>query len=178
MTLQDPVQFHGSDQHVAYRLPDHPDDRDDWCDRNNDFGHIHRQTNSIDERLDALADQYDEQLASHVDQAVIDQHDLLSGLVGWAAYCCKDHLPKAKSRLADHSLDPDNPEAVMVKLTDEQMVIACHADAEIRRALRGARMMHSFGTIKRKSVDAEDTTSDDNQKADVDPLNEKEMEIA
>lgn len=178
LTLQDPVQFHDSGQHVDYRLPDHPDDRDDWCDRNGDFGHIHRQAISVDERLDTLAAQYDEQLAFHVDQAVVDQHDLLSGLVGWAGYCCKDHLPKSKSRLADHSLDPNNPEAVMVKLTDEQMVIACHADAEIRRALKGTRMMHSFGTIKRNRVDAVDATSDDNKKTEVGPCNDKATEIA
>lgn len=128
--------------------------------------------------LIGLADQYDEQLAYRVDQAIIDQHDLLSGLVGWAGYCCKDHLPKAKSRLANYSIDPGNPGAVAATLTDEQMVIACHADAEIKRALKGTRMMHSFGTIKRKCVNAEDTTSDDNHKTKADPCNDKAIEIA
>ena len=178
LTLQDPLQLHSLDQQDEHQLPDHPDDMDGWHDRYEDICRTFRRAPSIDERLDALADQYDEQLAYHVDQAIIDQHDLLSGLVGWAGYCCKDHLPKAMSRLANRSIDPDNPEAVAVTLTDEQMVIACHADAEIERALKGKRKMHSFGTMQRSQAKAEDNTPDDNQKDETDPCKEKCIEDA
>ena len=177
LTLQDPLDFNKSRQHDEHQLPDHPDDEDEWFDQHNDFGHTHRRGMSIDERLDALAQQYDEQLDFHADQATIDQHYLLSGLVGWAGYCCKDHLPKAKSRLADHLVDPDSPDAVKVKLTDELMVIACHADAEIRRALKGTRMVHSFGIIKRKSVDVDNGTSEHHHKTDTNPCNDKDVTV-
>ncbi len=177
LTLQDPLQLKYPDQHVEHRLPDHPNDEDGSSDQCYSSQNLNRDTPTIDERLDALADQYDQQLEFHVDQATIDQHDLLSGLIGWAGYCCKDHLPKAKSRLADHSVDPDNPVAVAMTMTDEQMVIACHADTEIERALKGKRKMHSFGIFKRNRVDADDDTPGAHSQDEVYPCKEKGTEI-
>lgn len=177
LELQDPLLSNSSNHSDEHLLPDHPDDVDEWFEHYRESGHTPRHAPTIDERLDAMADLYAQQVELDLDQASVDQNDLASGLVGWASYCCKDHLPKAKGRWADHSNDPDNPETVSVKLTAEQMVIACHADMEIRRALHRAKMMHSLGTRERKRLSAGDGKSHDSFVAGSDPYNVKNQQV-
>lgn len=175
--IQDPLLLNNPDIENKHRLLDHPDDIDEWFEHFHGFAQTLQEGPSVDERLDAMADQYARLVELDLDQASIDQNDLASGLVGWASYCCKDHLPKAKSRWVDYSSGPDNPEAVSVTLTDEQMVFACHADMEIRRALHRTRMMHSFGTIERKQSGSGDEKSDDRLKVGSDPYNIKNKQV-
>ena len=90
-----------------------------------------------------------------------------SGLVNYIDYLHKEHLPKATSRYDKHSNNrasgntgcrctDGNTASVtapvndrVVRLSPAQMVIACHADAELKRAFHGKRLTHSFGVMTR-----------------------------
>jgi len=149
LTAHDALHFRNSDDAGDNNLSDHPNDIDEaWEFFQSQRQHCH-EGRTVDEILDALSAEYDLQHERMGNPVVVDQNEIMSGLVGFARYCCKDHLPKAKSRLANRNVDPSNPEAVNNILTPEQMVIACHADAELKRAFYRKRMMYSFGVIKR-----------------------------
>lgn len=151
-------------------LPDHP------CDEEIPLGmRSHDQSPrqfsaSVDARLDALAQHMNETDEEWDFVLPADQKERASGLVKYAQYACKEHLPKAESRYVKNrsgqghkNTHVSSPTAsggssgvsnsgTHTVLTQEQMVIACHADVELKRAFHGKRLMHSFGTIKRKKT--------------------------
>ena len=153
-------------------LPDHPEDADHW------LGIApYRQTvaTTVDQRLDALAAAHRvEDEASHCPEA--DALARASGLAGFFNYACKEHLPKAQSRyhrLADEiatgNAAGDREHTSNRKLTPEQMIVACHGDAELKRAFHGQRLTHTFGTIKKskpKKSDQSQATQPDVATAD------------
>ncbi len=104
----------------------------------------------------------------HIWDAMVDElfgddevvEDGRSGIAGFVNYLHKEHLPKAESRyqkLADANQDQSSsassgevvtpcPSKV---LSPEQMVIAVHADAELKRAFHKKRLTCSYGTQKK-----------------------------
>jgi len=145
-------------------LPDHPDDAYDLLDLGSDN---QIRSVSVDQLLDAMAaERHLDDEEDHISDTSYQDH--AAGIAGFVNYICKEHLPKAVSgyqRRASintsgiasdgsssrHSVpstgqEPD-PER---RLTPEQMVIACHGDAELKRAFHGRRLTHTTGTIKKQ----------------------------
>lgn len=83
LKLQDPLLIDNSNHSDEHFLPDHPDDVDDWFEHYLGSCPAPHQAPSIDERLDAMADQYAAQVKLDLDQASIDQNDLASGSYYW-----------------------------------------------------------------------------------------------
>jgi hypothetical protein len=155
----------------SYRnpIPDHPDDETiPWTDGSDQQG-LGRFNASIDKRLDALAELYDQQDCCIVHDLPNAGPERASGLVRFASYACKEHLPKAYNRYQrrdtgvhptpkpcrsssqmDHS-HTCGKETLPPTLTPVQMVIAVHGDAELKIAFHRRRLVHSFGTRKRRT---------------------------
>lgn len=158
-------QIHLTNESMS--LLDHPDDicfhiNDDALGQCNITDRL-----SIDARLDDLASRLgmvDYDCGEVLEDTEVERS---SGLVKFIDYLHKEHLPKAISRYDKHSNNrafDDNgsrcsggfaasvsapPNDSVVRLSPAQMVVACHADAELKRAFHGKRLTHSFGTMNR-----------------------------
>jgi hypothetical protein len=149
------------------RIPDHPDDAlIPWA-YGSDQQALAQFDGSIDKRLDALAEKYGEHDGCIVHDLPITGPERASGLVKFASYACKEHLPKAHDRYPrSNTRVLSNPgqccsssqtkhsragktEVKVPTLNPKQMVIAIHGDAELKMAFHGRRLVHSFGTRKR-----------------------------
>jgi hypothetical protein len=143
-------------------LIDHPDDVYDIFDLVSDDPTL---SCSVDQLLDAMAAERHLE-DEDADSVCATYQHYAAGLAGWANYACKEHLPKAESSFqkkatikaasvgADgspnqHSGQEHNSEK---KLTPEQMVVACHGDAELKRAFHGRRLTHTLGTVKKSKT--------------------------
>ncbi|WP_299146043.1 hypothetical protein [uncultured Tateyamaria sp.] len=144
----------------------HPDDIDLHYDDTFGQGNI-TDRHSIDARLDDLALRLG--MADYDCGEVLEDTDVerSSGLVNYIDYLHKEHLPKATTRYDKQSKNPTSEHNEcrcasdltasssmpandsFVRLSPAQMVIACHADAELKRAFHGKRLTHSFGTMNR-----------------------------
>ena len=166
-------------------LEDHPDDFQPEFEHEQDTQTTRRESRRTDRLLDFYADLYDQ--ASGLGEYAIKPEDVerQSGLVRYASYACKEHLPKAASRFTKqtnsngsgsssgcprsststnaNSVDKDEG----VTLTPEQMVIAIHADSEMKRALKGKRLMHAFGVVSRSKSKALTRDHEDEEQDDV-----------
>jgi hypothetical protein len=162
----------------THQLPDHPDDVDCQIEAEADQSAC---TPSIDQRLDAMADAILDDDDCKDDNC--DEEDGASGLAGFVNYIYKDHLPKCESRYekladsqqSDRQLTATNgttSSRVKKALTPEQMVIACHADAELKRAFHGKHLTCKFGvqrkaSPKRNKADATDHAEKQSSKAPI-----------
>lgn len=149
------------------RLPDHPDDELIQWTYDQDQSGQGRFDASIDKRLDALAEQFNQDDLCIVHDLPSMGPERASGLVRFASYACKEHLPKAHDRYPrSNTRVRSNPgqscsssqtkhsragktEVKVPTLNPKQMVIAIHGDAELKMAFHGRRLVHSFGTRKR-----------------------------
>lgn len=144
-------------------LTDHPDDAYDLFDLGPDF---QTPSLSVDQLLDAMASE--RHLEDEEDHSFHTSYqDYASGLAGFVNYACKEHLPKAVSRYlkktgmeatgiaADessnqHSISSsDQGRNSEKRLSPAQMVVACHGDAELKRAFYRKRLTHTVGTVKK-----------------------------
>ena len=139
----------------AIQLPDHPDDAAWPHDINNTQSDCDTSKAHI---WDAMVDELygDEE---EIEDGCEDE-DGRSGIAGFVNYLHKEHLPKAESRYQklaeakqDQSSSTSSYETVTTclskVLTPEQMVVAVHADAELKRAFHKKRLTCSFGTHKK-----------------------------
>jgi len=132
---------------ITTQLPDHPEEAA-WP---HDIGSTHPDCHASKDGIwDAMA--Y---------EMFGDDEDGRSGLVGFVNYLHKEHLPKAESRYqklaeakqAQSSLSPSTnattTPCLSKILSPEQMVVAVHADAELKRAFHNKRLTCSFGTQRK-----------------------------
>lgn len=144
-------------------LLDHPDDAYDLFDLTSD-----NQTRSlsVDQLLDAMAAERHLE-DEHDDIFVTSYQDHAAGLAGFVNYACKEHLPKAvsdfqkrrsgdasgiaagKSPIQDSASFNGQEPHLGKSLTPEQMVIACHGDAELKRAFFRKKLTQTVGTVKK-----------------------------
>jgi hypothetical protein len=158
ITFADPTLSTGI--HV---LSDHPDDAYDLFDLGLDS---QTQSFSVDQLLDAMAtERHLEDEDDTIFETSYQAH--AAGLAGFVNYACKEHLPRAISRyqkqasieppgaVAGHLLKPPSVSSTgqvyepEKRLTPEQMVVACHGDAELKRAFHSRRLTHTLGTVKK-----------------------------
>ena len=138
------------------QLPDQPSDAA-WP---NDVSTIQSDFDTPKDKIwDAMVDELfgdDDEIDD-----VCEDEDGRSGIAGFVNYLHKEHLPKAESRyqkLAEKkhaqtsstSSDATTSPSLSKILSPEQMVVAVHADAELKRAFHNKRLTCSYG-IQRKT---------------------------